>query len=130
MKHRVSLLLAAMLFAVTVTQPARAGNRATLSATPNATVTAVRSPVPATLETTRTFVRDELQRLGRDIAAAAQVAAELTPDDLAVLFANPKMMQPAGEYSAQSANLMAALLLLGGIIALAAASDGSVLLFD
>ncbi|MFK7960214.1 MAG: hypothetical protein AB8G96_06780 [Phycisphaerales bacterium] len=55
--------------------------------------------------------------------AAEQVVA-LTAEDLALLASHPAMLQPAGAMDAQTTNLLLGLAVLGGIIALAAASSG------
>ena len=55
--------------------------------------------------------------------AVRQVAA-LTDEDLLVLADHPAMIQVAGDNAALTRNLLLGLLVLGGIIALAAASEG------
>lgn len=55
--------------------------------------------------------------------AVAQVSM-LTDADLLVLAAHPAMVQVAGDNAALTRNLLLGLLVLGGIIALAAASEG------
>ncbi|MHC4809822.1 MAG: hypothetical protein ACYTEV_05585 [Planctomycetota bacterium] len=55
--------------------------------------------------------------------AVRQVAA-LTDEDLLVLANHPAMVQVAGDNAALTRNLLLGLLVLGGIIALAAASEG------
>lgn len=55
--------------------------------------------------------------------AAGQVAA-LSAEDLAVFASHPGMLQSAGAMDAQTTNIILGLALLGGIIALAAASSG------
>jgi hypothetical protein len=64
---------------------------------------AATGPAPATAPLTpaatlagRGFIRQRLIRLGHNPSAAEDAVRRLTGDDVAVLMANPKMLQPAG----------------------------------
>ena len=70
------------------------------------------------------LVADALVAAGTDPAVAVAQVAALTPEDLAVLAGHPSMVQVAGSNAALTRNLVIGLLVLGAIIALAAASDG------
>ena len=74
----------------------------------------------------RILIEARLVELGRDASEAKRLAGLLTVEDLAVLSDNPAMLQEAGAMSAQQRNMMAGLLVLGGLIALAYAADGSI----
>ena len=78
------------------------------------------------LASSRLLIETRLVELGRDLSEAKRLAGLLTPEDLAVFADNPAMMQEAGAMSAQNQNMMAGLLVLGGLIALAYAGDGSI----
>lgn len=78
------------------------------------------------LSSSRLLIESRLVELGRDPIEAKRLAGLLTSEDLAVLADNPAMMQEAGAMSAQNRNLMAGLLVLGGLIALAYAGDGAI----
>lgn len=81
--------------------------------------------VPLTLYTARLQVMQQLIEAGRDPDEAREMASALTEEDLDVLVANPNMMQPAGARKSQASNFWWSFLLLGGLIALLAAGDGS-----
>ena len=70
------------------------------------------------------IVATQLIELGRTAEEAQALASLLTLEDLEVLLRHPGMMQEAGAMSAQTKNLIAGLLVLGGLIALAYAGDG------
>ncbi|MCH7545883.1 MAG: hypothetical protein IID30_05705 [Planctomycetes bacterium] len=70
------------------------------------------------------IVATRLVELGRTAEEAQALASLLTLEDLEVLLRHPGMMQEAGAMSAQTKNLIAGLLVLGGLIALAYAGDG------
>ena len=73
---------------------------------------------------TQGIVAARLIELGRTAEEAQALASLLTLEDLEVLLRHPGMMQEAGAMSAQTKNLIAGLLVLGGLIALAYAGDG------
>lgn len=75
----------------------------------------------------RLQIESRLVELGREPIEAKRLAGLLTVEDLAVLSDNPAMMQEAGAMSAQQRNMMVGLLVLGGLIALAYAGDGSII---
>ena len=90
------------------------------------------TPVPVTLipatalstaeiETQRGAIAEIMIKLGEDEDRARQMATELTAEDLAVLLANPKMMQKAGDLAV----IVVAVLIVGGIVALALAADSA-----
>ena len=76
------------------------------------------------IQQARMVVAKALVDLGREKEEARTLANLLTANDIKILLANPAMMQEAGAMSAQTRNLIAGLLVLGGLIALAAAGDG------
>jgi hypothetical protein len=79
----------------------------------------------AAIETQRGAIAEIMVELGEDHERARQMATELSADDLAVLLANPKMMQKAGD----SETIIVAALIVGGIVALALAADsGSIMI--
>lgn len=70
------------------------------------------------------IIAARLMELGRTAEEAQALASLLTLEDLEVLLSHPGMMQEAGAMSAQTKNLIAGLLVLGGLLALAYAGDG------
>jgi hypothetical protein len=74
----------------------------------------------------RAQIAADLVDLGYAPELAADMAAQLTPDDLAVLTANPKMMQQAGTMSNTTIALIVGGLIVAGIIILAANGSGFV----
>jgi hypothetical protein len=78
---------------------------------------------PAAIETQRGAIAQIMIELGEDEDRARQVATELSADDLAVLMANPKMMQKAGDL----ALIVIVVVIVGGIVALALAADSAVI---
>lgn len=70
------------------------------------------------------FVADALVAAGTSPEVAIAQVAALTPEDLSVLAGHPAMVQVAGSNAALTRNLVIGLVVLGAIIALAAASDG------
>lgn len=84
--------------------------------------------VPLTAQ--QTIVAQRLVELGRSADEAAALASALTDDDLEVLVNNPKMIQTAGASNAYTWGIIGVVVLIGGLIALAIASDsGSVSVF-
>lgn len=75
----------------------------------------------ASLETQRSAIAQIMIELGEDEDRAQQMASELTADDLAVLLANPKMMQKAGDIVL----IICAVIVVGVIVALVIAADSS-----
>jgi len=75
---------------------------------------------------TRTWIVERLVAIGRSETQALAVADGLNIDDLAVLLANPEMMQPAAGMSHQTQAYIIGAILIGGIVALAIAGEGSV----
>lgn len=75
----------------------------------------------------RRIIAGQLVELGRSPGEAGELSMLLTQADLDVLIQNPAMMQVAGAMSAQTNNLIMGLLVLGGLIAIAAAGDGFIL---
>jgi hypothetical protein len=80
----------------------------------------------AVIETQRGAIAEILIELGEDEERARQMATELTADDLAVLLANPKMMQKAGNVEM----IIIAVLIVGGIVALALAADSGFIIIS
>ena len=79
---------------------------------------------PAMIETQRGAIEQIMIELGEDEDQAHQMATELTAEDLAVLLANPKMMRKAGDLEM----ILVAVLIVGGIVALALAADSAVII--
>ncbi len=73
----------------------------------------------------RESMRAQLLDLDYEPDAARDAAARLTEQDLEVLLANPGMMQRAGSAWLSIEALIFAGLIIGGIVALAIASDSS-----
>jgi hypothetical protein len=138
-KRRLALILAALFAA----QPLLVVQRACAEApdetdSPPVEVIAVEpkavdEPEPAEAgpateadEAARARIAADLVDLGYAPESAADMAAQLTPDDLAVLTANPKMMQQAGTMSNTTIALIVGGLIVVGIIILAANGSGFV----
>ncbi len=108
--------------------PAPACNSITLPIAPMVVSHTALSPavlVPLTAlspDEQRHIIAGQLIELGRDNAAAQQMAGELTPDDLAVLLANPKMMQKAGAIDV----VIWALIIAGVVVAIVVAAEGTI----
>lgn len=84
---------------------------------------------PAILEAQRDSISEQLADLGFDIGAASGMAGQLTPQDLAVLTANPRMMQQAGDMEDTLFVIVCAVLVVGVCVALViAADDGTVVI--
>lgn len=75
----------------------------------------------------RVLVRMQLVEMGRSPADAAASAALLTEADLDVLVANPDMMQEAGMSTFWV--IVIGVALIAGVIAIAAAGNGSISVF-
>lgn len=117
MREQMKILLAMVLAATATAQPARA-------ATPPA---ATEAPVGSTvivIDVDRVWVVERLIRLGQPPADAWVQAMHLTDADVAVLAANPRMVQRGGAMLSDS--LVLGLLLIAGLIALAYWGDGSI----
>jgi hypothetical protein len=78
---------------------------------------------PAMIETQRGAIEQIMITLGKDEDQARQMATELTAEDLAVLLANPKMMQKAGDLG----DILIVVLIVGGIVVLALAADSAII---
>jgi hypothetical protein len=74
----------------------------------------------------RGTIAGQLVELGYAAEVAQQMASELTPNDLAVLLGNPKMMQKAGEMDELTKNVIWALVIAGIVVAIVIAADGSI----
>ena len=88
------------------------------------TIVPLASVSPAFIEQQRAAITSQLVGLGYDLGAADGMASELTAEDLAVLLANPKMMQKAGDVVI----IILAVVLVCGIVALALAADSAVII--
>jgi hypothetical protein len=71
----------------------------------------------------RQIIAQQLESLGRAANTARNMADELTAEDLAVLLANPKMMQKAGEIDV----IVWAIIVVGVVVALVIAAEGTVI---
>lgn len=67
-----------------------------------------------------------LIKIGYDPEPARGMASQLTPADLQVLLANPKMMQQAGTMSTQTTAFIIGGVIVAGIVVLAVAGDATV----
>jgi hypothetical protein len=85
-------------------------------------------PAPADTDEARVMVARRLVGLGRPRAEADAAAALLTPEDLAVLGANPRMLQEAGSSNTVTISIVVGCLLIAGIIVAASASGGTVII--
>ena len=74
----------------------------------------------------RAIVASLLLETGCDQAEAQRQARQLTAEDLAVLAANPRMIQKAGEMDELTKNLIWALVIAGVVVAIVIAADGSI----
>lgn len=81
---------------------------------------------PAMLEQSRSAIAAQLVKIGYAAEQAQRMSGELTPDDLAVLLANPKMMQKAGEMDAVTKNIIIALIVAGVVVGIVIAANGSI----
>ena len=99
---------------------------ATARATPTAPAAeaAPEAPQHASATIAAILVVEGLIAAGVSPEDAVRQVAALTEEDLLVLAGHPGMMQVAGDNAALTRNLLLGLLVLGGIIALAAASEG------
>ncbi|MHC5023550.1 MAG: hypothetical protein ACYTGG_06510 [Planctomycetota bacterium] len=129
-RRRLSFCLASILVAVTTAQPALATEPTAPPPDPAPVAPAPAPtpppPPPAPPHEGADTIAARLVDLGWSEADAAIAAAELTPADLDVLLENPEMMQNAGASSTHTAGILVGVLLLGGLIALAWAGDGSI----
>ena len=85
----------------------------------------VRGPVPDGSSGGREQISRQLIEIGRTPETAQEAASRLTAEDLAVLLANPEMMQAAGD--AQTHMAIGMILVVALIVALAVAG-GSVVI--
>jgi hypothetical protein len=119
--------LAVLLAVLLVGRPALAGPPA--SAGTASTGTAVVDPLAAwaaAARLQRNRVAQQLIDLGRPAPQAHAMADRLTAEDLAVLTANPGMLRAAGGDTARQLTILWGVLIVAGLIALAAATDGTV----
>lgn len=138
MRRPLAIGQAMILAAVCAVQPALAAPRPGPVADPSApasvaTVLVVdgrlaegAAAARADLDARRDEIARQLIDLGRAPETARALADQLTDEDLQVLLANPRMMQPAGDSSKMVLNIVVAALVVGGIVALALAADGSI----
>ncbi len=85
---------------------------------------------PAFIEQQRGAIISQLVHLGYDLGAADGMASELTAEDLAVLLANPKMMQKAGDMDDTLFVVVGVVLLVGLVVVLVLAADESTVIID
>ncbi len=143
MKTRLAPFHAVMLAVVVTTQPVLAadahpddgGRTPPPSTTPPAPSGDTPAPAPAQKPDNgagdkepaagRHEIAGQLVALGRPHDEAQEAASRLTPADLEVLLAYPLMMQTAGGSDRVAWSIIIGLALFGGLLALAAAGDGS-----
>ncbi|HVP72525.1 MAG TPA: hypothetical protein VMS30_02220 [Phycisphaerales bacterium] len=94
------------------------------------TIVPLASVSPAFIEQQRAAITSQLVGLGYDLGAADGMASELTAEDLAVLLANPKMMQKAGEMDDSLFVLVCVVVVIGAVVALAILADESTIIID
>ena len=148
MKTRLAPFLAVLLAVVVTTQPVLAldahqddgGRTPPPSTTPPAPSGDTPAPAPAPAQKLdngagdkepaagRQEIAGRLVALGRSHDEAQEAANRLTPADLEVLLAYPLMMQTAGGSDRVAWSIVIGLALFGGLLALAAAGDGSLLI--
>ncbi len=142
MKTRLAPLLAVMLAVVVTTQPVLAagahhdegGRTPPPSTAPPAPSDNTASEEPDNgagdkePAAGRHEIAGQLVALGRSHDEAQEAASRLTPADLEVLLEYPLMMQTAGGSDRVAWSIVIGLLLVGGLVALAAAGDGSLLI--
>lgn len=150
MKTRLAPFLAVLLAVVVTTQPVLAldaqqddgGRTPPPSTTPPAHSGNTPAPAPAPAPAQkpdngagdkepaagRQEIAGRLVALGRPHDEAQEAASRLTPADLEVLLAYPLMMQTAGGSDRVAWSIVIGLALFGGLLALAAAGDGSLLI--
>lgn len=85
---------------------------------------------PALLEQQRSSISAQLVNLGFEAVAADGMAGELTAGDLAVLSANPKMMQKAGDMDATLELLLWTVIIVGTIVVLVIVADSSTIIVN
>lgn len=142
MKTRLAPILAVMLAVVVTTQPVLAadthhddGGRTP----PPSTAPPAPSPDTAAekpdhgagdkeLAAGRHEIAARLVALGRSHDEAQEAASRLTPADLEVLLAYPLMMQTAGGSDRVAWSIVIGLLLFGGLVTLAVAGNGSLVI--
>jgi hypothetical protein len=110
-----------MLIAVWTAQPV-------LAAGPTGSADDPREVDVATVDGQRLWIAAELIALGRAPDAALEAASRLTAEDLAVLLANPRMIQAAGASNRVLMSIIIGALIIAGLIALAASGDGFVMI--
>lgn len=123
MPNRLARALAALLALAVAWQPVAAipDEAPALGAEPLAIIAPL--PAAATFEAQRHLVRQRLIELGDDPAAADASVAWLTPADLAVLGANPAMLQRAGGSSVTTTTIIIWAIIIAGIVILFIVSD-------
>ncbi len=89
-----------------------------------ASAPALGSEEAAEVRSGRELVARQLFELGRSVTEANGLASRLTEEDLAVLLANPEMMQSAGGMNRVVLSIIVAGLIVAAIIAIAASSNG------
>lgn len=124
MNTELAPCLAVLLVLAIVTQPVRSAPTRPVGATPGLIMAADVLPDVADQ---RRQVESQLVELGRAADEAASLADQLTEADLIVLGANPQMMQEAG--NSLFWTLLIGALLIAGLVAIAASSNGSVSIF-
>jgi hypothetical protein len=118
------MIITAMLIASIVMHPVLAQDPSSAGRAEAGTATEATTMM---LQTQRRQIESRLIELGRDRAVARTMASLLTPDDLAVLTRNPKMVQTAAGLTSVQTAMLLGILILVGIIAIAAAGDGVVI---
>jgi hypothetical protein len=123
------LLLAMTLVAATVAAPVRGAGNAVAETSPAPVAESVADPASVfdpVVELGRVWVAERLIELGRPAEDAWGMATQLTIEDILVLSQNPDMMQPGG--ADPGLTLLLGVLLIAGLIALAYAGDGFILI--
>ncbi len=142
MKTHLAPLLAVMFAVVVTTQPVLAadahhdegGRTPPPSTAPPAPSDNTASEEPDNgagdkeLAAGRHEIAGSLVALGRSHDEAQEAASRLTPADLEVLLAYPLMMQTAGGSDRVTWSIVIGLALFGGLVALAIAGDGSLVI--
>lgn len=130
MPKRFPAVLAGILAGLLILQPAVAWAGDVPKGEPPASAPVdVSEEIVFDVNQARVAVAVRLVECGRAPEDAAAMAGALTEDDLRVLAENPDMLQSAGDSNAYAWGIIGAVVLIGGIIVLLIASDGSVSVF-
>jgi hypothetical protein len=124
MRRGLSIWLAMVTTAVFTAQPVLASPPAGEASVSTSVARPAAPAVQPPADDGRRQVYEQLLELGRAPGSALDAALRLNAEDLNVLLAHPEMMQAAGASSSVTTSIILGLLIIAGLIALAAAGDG------